>query len=921
MTSGVWESFRHWCETNDSDLINQWMGERNLPNTPDNVGISSKIKFWWRGPCGHEWDATFGSRLTNGSGCPICSNRRVLAGYNDLQTTNPEIAAEWHPIRNGELKPTDVIEGSNRKVWWICNKGHEYEASLCDRHAGNGCPYCAGKRPILGETDLASQCPRLVKEWHPTKNNGKTPQDFTKGSNKKVWWICEKGHEWQAVIHSRVDGNNCPYCGNQLLLPGYNDLATVHPDWAKQWHPTKNGNVRPDMIFGSAGKKYWWICENGHEWDSSPNNRSKVPGCPICSGHRYAKGFTDLATVDPQLAAEWHPTKNGDLTPDKVHFGTARSVWWQCSKGHEWKVSIATRYNDRTSCPYCSGKMAAKGETDLATVNPSLAAEWHPTKNGSLTPADVLPHTMTKVWWKCKKGHEWQATVNDRSSQRGCPFCYSGSQASFNEKAIYVCLTKTFPKLEIIPNYEGFRKEGIYDLDIFFPEIKLAIEYDGPRHNNPHREKVKNDHCSKKGITLLRIKEHLRNIDESLFPEPFVWISDHAPPKEIDEVTARLEAIIAEKAGIQDYKSHAHLTRYRSQINELVVIVPEKSLAETYPEVAKQWHPTKNGSLTPDEVYASSNRYAWWMCEKGHEWEAVIGSRSKNGCPFCSNRRIIPGENDFASAYPLLAKQWHPTKNGTLGPDQIAPGTSTRYWWICDKGHEWLASPSARAHGRGCAVCAGKKIVPGCNDLATKYPAMAKQWHPTKNGLLKACEVAPSSNKKYWWMCEKGHEWEATPGSRSRGLGCPYCSGRRAIPGVTDLATMRPDLIKEWHPTKNGNIDPSELTPDSHVEIWWMCEKGHEWKKIPHGRGKCPYCTNHEICVGFNDLASKYPEIATQFDSAANNLSPTEVLFTSDKEYWWKCENGHKWKSTISNRVKSGGICIECSFIPKSKSK
>ncbi len=914
MTSGVWESFRHWCEANNSDLINQWMYERNLPNTPDNTGISSKIKFWWKGKCGHEWDATFGSRRGRGSGCPICSNKRVLAGYNDLQTKNPTVAAEWHPTLNDGLEPTGVTDGSGVDVWWLCPKGHSYKASVSDRKRGNGCPYCAGKRPIIGETDLASQCPWLIDQWHPTKNGNSKPEDYTKGSNKKVWWICNRGHEWQAVIHSRADGNNCPYCGNQLLLPGFNDLATTHPDWAKQWHPTKNGNVTPDMVFGSAGKKYWWICEKGHVWDSSPNNRTKVPGCPICSGHRYAKGYTDLATVNPELAAEWHPTKNGALMPDMVHFGSEKTVWWQCTKGHEWKAAIANRQNGGTSCPYCSGKKLSRGETDLATVNPSLAAEWHPTKNGDLKPSDFFPHSFQKVWWKCKKGHEWQARISDRSRLRGCPYCYAGTQASFNEKAVYVCLTKTFPNLEIIPNYEGFRKEGIYDLDIFIPEINLAIEYDGPRHNKPKREKLKNDLCREKGIELLRIKEHLRNIDESLFPEPFVWISDHASINELNPVVARLEEVIASKAGIKEYVSHAHISRYRSQINELVIIVPEKSLAEIYPEVAKQWHPTKNGSLAPEDIYANSNRYAWWKCEKGHEWEAVINSRSKSGCPYCSNRRIIVGENDLAHTNPELVSEWHPTKNGSLTPEMVVAGTPRKVWWLGKCGHEWETSVNHRVRGKGCPICNMPRTFKGHNDLQTVNPELSKQWHPTKNGNKKPSDVAATSLKKAWWVCSKGHEWEASIGSRNRGLGCPYCSGFRPIPGETDLATVNPDMAKEWHPTRNGDVLPSMVSPNTHTEYWWICNLGHEWKKQPHGRGKCPYCSNREALAGYNDLCTMYPKIAEQFDSDANGLSASEVVFTSKKEYWWKCKNGHRWKSTIKDRVKSDGICVECAI-------
>ena len=916
MTSGRWESFQHWCESNNSDLINQWDYEKNAPYLPKNIGISSRIKFWWIGRCGHKWDATFGSRLGRGSGCPICANLRVLEGYNDLLTTNPALANEWHSTLNGSLKPTDVIEGSSRKIWWLCSRGHSYKASICDRHRGNGCPYCSGKKPILGETDVASQCPRLAREWHPIKNEGRSPNEFTIGSSRKVWWLCERGHEWQATINSRVKGNNCPYCGNQMLLSGYNDLATTHPEWALQWHPTKNGDLKPNMVFGSSGRKYWWICDNGHEWDSSPNNRTKVPGCPVCSGHRMVTGITDLATIAPELAIEWHPTKNGSLLPNMVHNGSMKKVWWMCNQGHEWQANIDRR-RAGNGCPYCSGRMAISGETDLATINPTLALEWHSTKNGVLKPSDVKPCSSTKVWWKCKKGHEWRATVSDRSRMRGCPYCYVGTQTSFNEKAIYVCLCKTFPNLKIEPNYEGFRKDGIYDLDIYLPDLNLAIEYDGPRHDNPKREKSKNDKCSKKGIKLLRIKEHLRNIDEGLFVEPFLWISDHASAKEIDVVIAKLERYIASKAGIADYKSHAHCSMYRSLINEMVIIVPEKSLADVYPEVAKQWHPTKNGSLTPEDVYANSNRFAWWQCEKGHEWEALISSRHRTGCPFCSNRRIIVGENDFATTDPELAKQWHPTKNGSLTPQMIVRGNNKKIWWLGKCGHEWEATVSHRRRGRGSPICANKKIVSGINDLQTRNPELAKQWHPTKNGNLLPSMVASTISKKVWWLGSCGHEWEATIGSRNRGNGCPFCGGFIPIKGKTDLATLRPELAKEWHPTKNGTLTPDQVLPNCHVEIWWVCDRGHEWKKMAHGRGKCPYCSNMLVLSGYNDLQTKFPKIAMQFDLDTNNCLPSKVLCSSKELYWWKCINGHLWQSTIADRVKSRGICIECMCLKK----
>ena len=127
---------------------------------------------------------------------------------------NPELVSEWHPTMNEVLKPTEVSYGSARKVWWICKKGHIWEASLTDRSRGRGCPICAKENRGVSHSvnwikkngSLAVKNPNLVKEWHPTKNNDLTPYDVAPNSVEKVWWQCEKGHEWEAVISSRNQG-------------------------------------------------------------------------------------------------------------------------------------------------------------------------------------------------------------------------------------------------------------------------------------------------------------------------------------------------------------------------------------------------------------------------------------------------------------------------------------------------------------------------------------------------------------------------------------------------------------------------------------------------------------------------------------------------------------------------------------------
>lgn len=133
--------------------------------------------------------------------------------------------------------------------------------------------------------------------------------------------------------------------------------------------------------------------------------------------------FMPLSEANPKLAGEWHPTKNGSLTPSDVAPGSEKKVWWRCAKGHEWETMVNSR-SKGSGCPYCSGTKVLDGINDLATLNPTLAAEWHPTKNGTLTPSNVTPGNHKKVWWRCDKGHEWETTVNHRSRGCGCPYCY-----------------------------------------------------------------------------------------------------------------------------------------------------------------------------------------------------------------------------------------------------------------------------------------------------------------------------------------------------------------------------------------------------------------------------------------------------------------------------------------------------------------
>lgn len=237
-----------------------------------------------------------------------------------------ELLAQWHPEKNGELTPEKITSGSQRKVWWRCEQSHEWMSPPYERaKRGTGCPYCAGKRILPGK-DLAPLYPHLADQWHPVKNGDLVPEKILPGSNHSVWWQCREGHAWRAEIKSRVNGRDCPICAGRVVIPGKNDLETVSPLLAAQWHPEKNGSLSPKQVISGSKRKVWWRCDRGHEWQACIKSRIQGAGCPVCAGKVVISGENDLKSYSPELAEQWDRGKNGVLTPAQVSVFSNRRV-------------------------------------------------------------------------------------------------------------------------------------------------------------------------------------------------------------------------------------------------------------------------------------------------------------------------------------------------------------------------------------------------------------------------------------------------------------------------------------------------------------------------------------------------------------------------------------------------------------------
>lgn len=279
--------------------------------------------------------------------------------------------------------------------------------------------------------DLYAFCLRtgshaLLDQWHPAWNLPLTPHDVTRGTHREVWWRCPRGHVWQAAVKSRAAGAGCPVCTGRRIVPGVNDLATLRPEAAALWHPTRNGALRPQDVAPGSRRRVWWRCPLGHEWQASIAACALGGSrCPVCANRRIEPGVNDLASVRPDLAAQWDGERNAPLTPDRLAANSNRRVWWRCPLGHEFRSTVAQRVRQNTGCPYCTGRLVLPGFNDLATRDPAVAAQWHPTLNGALGPQDVTLGSSRKVWWLCPDGHVWKAVISSRTGPQhcGCPVC------------------------------------------------------------------------------------------------------------------------------------------------------------------------------------------------------------------------------------------------------------------------------------------------------------------------------------------------------------------------------------------------------------------------------------------------------------------------------------------------------------------
>lgn len=416
-------------DTTHPEAVKEWDYEKN-DTTPNNYTHGSKYKAYWICPKGHSYTAIILNKCSKGSTCPYCSGRFPIPGETDLATTHPELAQELL-----DADPTTFKAGSNDKVSWKCARGHIFESRVCSRAMmGARCPYCSGRLPIVGETDLATTHPELSEEMVDTD-----PTTVKAGTNKNALWHCKKGHEYSSRIsHRAMSGSGCPYCAGTKVLPGFNDLATTHPEIAKELLGD------PTLVSGGSEVVQTWLCPLGHTYQMVPANRVKGSGCRVCSGLDILVGFNDLGTTHPELSKELL-----NPSPQEVSFGLGTLGTWNCQAGHTWNIHIFKRTG----------------------------------KNGT-----------------------------------GCPECFKAQRSSKGEEGLAEFIRSNY--LGIIKTSDRSILKGL-ELDIYLPELKTAIEYNGvyfhsEKFKDKDYHKIKADKCVEAGIRLITVWEDDYNLRKDI---------------------------------------------------------------------------------------------------------------------------------------------------------------------------------------------------------------------------------------------------------------------------------------------------------------------------------------------------------------------------------------------------------------------
>lgn len=553
-----------------------------------------------------------------------------------------------------------------------------------------------------------------------------------------------------------------------------NNLFIKFPNVAKEWHPKENGSLTPYDFLPFSGKKVWWICPKGHEYSAAINNRTSLnSGCPYCRGLKVTKD-KNFATLHPTQAAEWNYEKNFESLPESFSEFSGKKAWWRCKKGHEWLTTVAAR-SSGSGCPFC-WKHTSVPEFRLLSELEFVFKNVIRRRKFSGFEVDLFIEKYNigieydgAYWHKHKEKRD--LNKNQQLATKGINLIRVREEP----------LTK-LSELDVLSSPRGLEKHIVDNLLI---NIKSICQSDDIARIDEYLNS--NDFRNEKAFKFYLSELPEPDRENSLDNEDEILLSEFDYQKNYPLKPKNFSRGSQEKAWWLCKKGHSWKTAVLTRtINKSGCpycsrnfASSEFNLLKMFPEVASQWHPTKNGNLLPNDTLPTSNLKRWWVCNAGHEWQVSVANRTKNksSCPYCTGH-FSTEDNNLAFQFPRILKLWHPTKNLDLRPENLLPSSGRSIWLICNKGHEWEAVPN---NIQSIMKDKSAELCPECrsfnNSLTVKFPDISKEWDFDKNSGFVPEKVSYGSKKKYWWRCTNGHSWEASPNQRTRpkSSGCPIC--------------------------------------------------------------------------------------------------------------------------------------------------
>lgn len=420
----------------DSNLVDELVSKHIKKNMIDS--LSNIVATWKCSKCSGKYDCSVVKR--HQEGCPYCSNKQMLKGFNTLQETHSYLEKFWD--EGNSTKLSDYWSKSTEAINWSCPCcGIHFQCSPIEMISRTNiensnfetCPNNCDWDTLVFNNDILHDSPKLREEWS-SKNGIPVHLALSHIETKKYWWHCSscKQDYLCSIPIRREVKNTCPYCNDELPLKGFNTLFDDYPEFSDFWSKNNSQDPTQMTISGAKNNKFLWICsccnlEFEEKLEVIIDKFSIIQGkelirvCPYCT-EKIPKPSESLGGQKSFLRSEWLENLNGDI--NKIFCNSSDTVEWVCRRCHRnFKARISERKENDNCCPYCSKRELAVGYNDLATTHPLVIKEWSALNDRES--CSVMCNSNYRAWWKCPvcKGEYQQEVQSKVIIKKPCPYC------------------------------------------------------------------------------------------------------------------------------------------------------------------------------------------------------------------------------------------------------------------------------------------------------------------------------------------------------------------------------------------------------------------------------------------------------------------------------------------------------------------